>query len=248
MGGIVQFPALGKFGRTGNQLFQYAFAKAYAMSVNATLHTPPWIGQTLFEDINDPPCIDGLPTLGLDTIPRNDRTDVNLSGYYQFADAFQYYSINTVRRWFTFKKEWMDQFTERPKIAAHVRRGDYVTQYASVFCTIEEDAYIWAIEKAGYSLFDVTWIREDKPTVFSHPGLEWLKDFFTLMNAEVLFRANSTFSWWAGTLGNAKVYSPVVEGKVGPHSDVDFIEGNHPRCTCQPNTSDFWLAGMKNYA
>lgn len=244
MGGIIQFTQLGKFGRFGNQLFQYAFAKAYALSVGATLQTPPWIGQVLFEGINDPPCSANLPTLGLDQMPRNDRTDINLFGYYQFAEAFSYYTRDTVRQWFMFKQEWLTKFSERKKIAAHLRRGDYVSQYAHAFCVIEEDAYIYEIEKHGFSLFDVTWVREDKPTTFAHPGLEWLQDFMTLMNAEVLFRANSTFSWWAGTLGPKKrIFSPLVEDLVGSQDVVEFVESNRPRCTAQPNTSDFILAG-----
>lgn len=246
MGGIIQFTQLGKFGRFGNQLFQYAFAKSYALSVGATLQTPPWVGQTLFDGINDPPCQGDFPTLGLDVIPRNGRTDVNLSGYFQFKDAFQYYSLDSVRQWFTFKPEWRDRFTNYPKIAAHVRRGDYVILYSHAFCIIGEDAYTTAIEKQGYSPLNVTWVREDRPTHFAHPGLEWLEDFFTLLNAEVLFRANSTFSWWAGTLGNHKaIYSPVVEGKTGFHKDIEFVPGNRPRCTSQPNTNDFILAGEK---
>ena len=246
MAGVIQFRQLGQLGRIGNQLFQYAFAKAYALSVGAILQTPPWAGQVLFENISDPLCDADLPTLGLDQIPSNDRTDINLSGYYQFANAFKYYSRSTVRQWFTLKEKWLNLCPQRVKIAAHIRRGDYVTQYPTVFCTIDEDAYIWAVEEFGYHLLDVTWVREDRPTHFDHPGLEWLQDFLTLMNAEVLFRANSTFSWWAGTLGpEKKIYSPLVENKVGHQHDIKFVEGNQPRCTAQPNTNDFILAGEK---
>jgi hypothetical protein len=245
MGGIIQFTQLGRFGRFGNQLFQYAFAKAYAQSVGAVLQTPPWVGQVLFEDINDPPCSANLRTLGLDEIPPPLTTDVNLFGYFQFAGAFKHYGLSDVRRWFRFKSEWRDRFTERHDLVAHLRRGDYLTKYASTFCTVGDLAYKNAMERLGYLPQNAVWVREDYPTQFPHPGLEWLQDFFTLMNARVLFRANSTFSWWAATLGEARVYSPVVEGKVGFNSfDVEFVPGNRPRCASLPNTSDFILADM----
>jgi hypothetical protein len=60
------------------------------------------------------------------------------------------------------------------------------------------------------------------------------------MKARILFRANSTFSWWAATLGNPMlVYSPVVEGLRGLQMDVKFVPGNEPRCVDLPNTHDF---------
>ena len=201
----------------------------------------------LFEGINDPPCEANLPSLGLDTIPRNDRTDIDLYGYFQFAEAFQYYSLNTVRKWFTFKKEWRDKFTTHKDLVAHLRRGDYLTTYSSSFCVIAWEAYAKSMEALGYDPLKTDLVSDTSPTRFEHPGLEWLQDFFTLMNSKVLFRANSTFSWWAGTLGEAKVYSPVVDGQVGLREDIDFVEGNWPRCTTQPNTSDFILAGMKHH-
>lgn len=61
------------------------------------------------------------------------------------------------------------------------------------------------------------------------PTLEFLPDFFVLMNADVLFRANSTFSFWAALLGDVVTYSPVVEGKTGLRTDIDFVYGNHPK-------------------
>ena len=64
-------------------------------------------------------------------------------------------------------------------------------------------------------------------------SLAFLPDFYALMQAEVMFRAPSTFGLWAGILGNQKrVFSPDLRGKPWqgegrPKQDVPFVEGNH---------------------
>jgi hypothetical protein len=69
------------------------------------------------------------------------------------------------------------------------------------------------------------------------PGIifDWLDDFLKLYFARTIFRANSSFSWWAATLSpTAKVFSPVIDkrhiyGVDGMEEiTVDFVEGNHP--------------------
>src|SRR5262249_18825117 len=76
------------------------------------------------------------------------------------------------------------------------------------------------------------------------PGLvfDWLTDFLKLYFARTIFRANSSFSWWAATLSpTAKVFSPVVDkshiyGVDGVEEiDVECGEGTHPH----------WLYGGK---
>lgn len=64
---------------------------------------------------------------------------------------------------------------------------------------------------------------------------DWLPDFIKLYFARTIFRANSSFSWWAGFLSpTAKVYSPVIHRQAiyGRDSyeevDYEFVEGNHP--------------------
>jgi hypothetical protein len=52
--------SLGKLGRFGNQLLQYAFLKICAHKSGARIECPPWVGQTLF-GLNDPPIAKQLP-------------------------------------------------------------------------------------------------------------------------------------------------------------------------------------------
>jgi Glycosyl transferase family 11 len=45
---VLTMSSLGKFGRFGNQLFQYAFLRICAEKSGARVECPPWIGQVLF--------------------------------------------------------------------------------------------------------------------------------------------------------------------------------------------------------
>ena len=44
----ISMALLGKYGRFGNQLFQYAFLRTYAEQYNLTVQTAPWVGEDLF--------------------------------------------------------------------------------------------------------------------------------------------------------------------------------------------------------
>ncbi|MHC4332168.1 MAG: alpha-1,2-fucosyltransferase [Planctomycetota bacterium] len=241
MNGVVQIGCIGTFGRFGNQLFQYAFARGYAESIGAKLETSPWVGQDLFGLKNDPITAQ-MPQLSLDEMPTG-QTNICLYGYFQYSKCFEFYTLQKLREWFTLDEAIASIYPYQPGVvSAHVRRGDYQTTYKNVFCTVEEAAYVTAIEEHGYSLDDLTWVKEYEPRPCQFPGAEWLTDFMVLFNSDVLFRANSTFSLWAAMLGRAKtVYSPVVEGLRGPQSDVKFIEGNHPRCVDLPNVNDYLI-------
>lgn len=239
----IQINCLGSFGRFGNQLFQYAFARGYAESVGATLETPWWVGKSLF-NLDDPMPSKSLPSLGLDEHP-NGRVDIDLHGYFQRSDFYKFYTLSNLRQWFNVAQFWRDQFPKPDKrvVALHIRRGDYLTTFAHIFCTIGIEAYYKAMEDAGYDPKKAVHVREDRPCNYPMPGLEFMADFMTLYNADVLFRANSTFSWWAATLGHCgeDIYSPVVEGMNGAKNEVPFVKGNWPRCVSMDSVHDYHI-------
>jgi len=57
---VLTMSSIGKLGRFGNQLFQYAFLMICAKKSGARVECPPWIGQTLFGH-NLPPISKRLP-------------------------------------------------------------------------------------------------------------------------------------------------------------------------------------------
>jgi hypothetical protein len=151
---------------------------------------------------------------------------------------------------------------------AHLRRDDvsdpdFNNKYIQWYSTISLKSYHLAFKKFGFSANDIEIISDDytkkwhknrKPTEFlgwSYPEgsvykkdivFDWLDDFLKMYFARTIFRANSSFSWWASFLSpTAKVYSPVINdikiyGKdnILEELDVDFVEGNHPHWFYEP--------------
>lgn len=225
----VQISCLGKLGRFGNSLYQYAFARAYAEKYGAILETNDWIGRKLFENINDPLIKKALPRIHKGGIPWG-KTGFDFYGYYQSQECLNITNAPKVKEWYTFKDKWIELFPKQYPVVAFLRRGDYVTRFKDYFCIVSKKSYMKAFEKFGIDPTTVHWITGENPPCpeAESIGAEYLPNFFTLMQADIFFRANSTFCLWAGFLGGGKVYSPVVGDLVGEH-EVEFVEGNHPR-------------------
>lgn len=144
---------------------------------------------------------------------------------------------------------------------AHLRRDDisdvnYNRSHVQGYSVVSKASYRRAFEKFGFDADSMLWVSDDYtgqwhigrkmryrgnwtyPEGAEYlPGIvfDWLEDFLKLYFARTIFRANSSFSWWAATLSpTATVYSPVIDRKhiYGVDGleeiDVDFVEGNHP--------------------
>lgn len=143
---------------------------------------------------------------------------------------------------------------------AHLRRGDianieYNKTNVQGYSVISKDSYYKAFEQYGFDKDKIIWISDDNTGIWheqeqskklgwSYPvgshyqkGIvfDWLDDFLKLYFARTIFRANSSFSWWAAFLSpTAKVYSPILDKQIiyGVDAieeiDVEFIEGNSP--------------------
>jgi len=145
---------------------------------------------------------------------------------------------------------------------AHLRRDDianaaYNRSSVQGYSVLSKDSYVKAFRKYGCDPETVEWVSDDHlgkwhanrrksnrggwsyPVGSEYMGptliFDWLPDFITLYFARTIFRANSSFSWWASFLSpTAKVYSPVIREQViyGRDSyeevDYEFVEGNHP--------------------
>jgi hypothetical protein len=232
MSDIVQISSLGKNGRWGNSLFQYCFARTYAERVGARLETPSWLGQTLF-GLSDPDISCVLPQLHESAIsgsPADWVPNVDLVGWFQVRRLMACGSHREARKWLAFKPEWLARFPKPfPEYAAcHLRQGDFFTSAGDPYCLIGEESYLRAVKKFVPINCPVIVVEEDgaKPRSDLPADLQFLPDFLVLMQADILFRANSTFSWWAAELGTCRtVYSPVV-GTLTGHHDVEFVLGN----------------------
>lgn len=231
MNGIVQAKLLGGF---GNQLHQYAATRKYAELIGAKLEVEDWVGGAIF-GLNDPTWSGDMPEMndgsaGTGPTLAFGQTNVRLGGYFQTQRWVGLLSRQELRAWFTIRPELLHACARVrvPRCVAHLRRGDYVGH--PLYCTVLESSYERAARTFGFEPID-EYMRQESPRLVHvvDPRYSFLPDFLTMMRASVLLRANSTFSWWAAVLGDADVYSPVVEDRVGEH-DVDFVRGNWPRC------------------
>jgi hypothetical protein len=153
---------------------------------------------------------------------------------------------------------------------AHLRRDDisnieYNKSNPQGYSVISKDSYIRAFKKFGFNSNEIQWTSDDYTRKWhtdreqklrlgwKYPEgseyreniiFDWLEDFLRLYFARTIFRANSSFSWWASFLSpTAKVFSPVLDKQIiygrdndGIEIDVDFVEGNHPH----------WMYGLEN--
>ncbi len=152
-----------------------------------------------------------------------------MHGYGQDQDSL-IYTRRQVKEWFKLKPEIKDRleaikFLESDPIIAHRRVGDYEKLG---YVVVSEKSYRDAYHQFEFEPTPLVFVTEENPTLVS--GLpDFLPDFWRMMQAKVLFRGNSSFSWWAATLSDARVFSPVIDGLPGGEQDCEFVEGNWPK-------------------
>lgn len=219
--------------RAGNQLFQYCFARAYAEQHDCELQTDPWWGQRVF-GLKERPLERDLPKRSDWEVEKwAGETDIEIT-FWGMHQKNLIYTRADVRRWLQFTPEINDLLADvlGANIACHVRWGDF-----------KEMADYIAISIGSYERAIREHLPDDEPEYqmvcswapVRNAGLEllgfdWLADFASLMRAKYLFRANSTFSWWASVLGGATTFSPDTKGirpLAGQLQDAPFVAGNH---------------------
>lgn len=160
--------------------------------------------------------------------------------------------------------DFFEQYRDRQGTydVAHLRRDDIANPSFNQnniqgYSVLSKESYIKAFRRFGFDPEKVEWVSDDylgkwhadRPASrrggWSYPiGSEylgpdlifdWLPDFIKLYFARTIFRANSSFSWWAGFLSpTARVFSPLIHRQLiyGRDSyeevDCEFVEGNYP--------------------
>lgn len=144
---------------------------------------------------------------------------------------------------------------------AHLRRDDisnpsYNKVFHQGYSVLSKNSYINAFKKFNFDPEKIEWVSDDytgkwhenRPKTFiagwKYPigsdyikdmGFDWLNDFLKLYFARSIFRANSSFSWWAACLSpKGKIFSPIIDKQIIYGKDAleeincEFVEGNHP--------------------
>lgn len=220
--------ALRNLGRFGNRMFRYAFARALCEQNGWALRTEPWEGEAVFT-------LDGAVHARPDG-----SEDIVIDGYCQ-DQASLIYSRADCRRWFQIKQSVLARLVDHSTYwpHAHFRRGDYagagypLISRKAVDAAVAEHQFPGELRKNMLPGREYIAVSDEHPTTDPEftGELAFLPDFYRLMRAPVLYRANSSFSYWAAVLGRGKVFSPVITGLTGgvEHDNVPYVAGNHPR-------------------
>lgn len=148
----IRYDLLEKTGRFGNQVFQYAYTRAYAQIHDYAFRRNPWVGEQFFKldepaDATAPPFTriieevaqDKQELVECDIALRPDATPSRaLCGHFQYHSRFYRAFESDFRRWFALTDETRRRleplfafFADDAdvKAAIHVRRGDYGYYY-----------------------------------------------------------------------------------------------------------------------
>jgi len=149
---------------------------------------------------------------------------------------------------------------------AHLRRDDisnptYETNFG--YSVVSKNSYEKAFKKFGYDPNKIEWTTDDwsgnwgvgspeendwftRRGGWQYPvgseymqdiGFDWLPDFLRIYFARSVFRANSSFSFWACQLGKVKkVFAPVLHKRnvysgrkgSGLETDFEYTDSNNP--------------------
>lgn len=232
---MLGFNHLGKLGRFGNQMFQYAALKGIAANNEydfcippSTNHLQPYEHQLFIPfDLNvkvkelDCEYIQDELFCFNEGIFNYCPDDVSLIGYFQTEKYFQHIK-EEIKKDFTFKPDIFNTCKEaisniKNPIALHIRRTDYITD--PNHNTLSLDYYEEALKKFDSSreviIFsdDPDWCEKQK--LFESDRFLISKDqdtyhdmcLMTLCEDHII--ANSSFSWWGAWLAEGnKVIAP----------------------------------------
>jgi hypothetical protein len=202
----VSFPALGRYGRLGNQLFQIAATFAHARNIGLEPRFPEWPALEHFPFMPKEWFVPGVELEPIDyeapwnyePIPTGAR---RLHGYFQAAKYFEKY-----------RAEIVDMFRVsgrriRFPNAAHVRRGDYLALpefHPLPSARYWSDALKLTHGHVAVTSDDPVWCLNNFPAkeMILSRGAGWAFDHKILLDSDVLVMSNSSFSWWPAWLGN----------------------------------------------
>lgn len=211
---MITFPALGNFGRLGNQLFQMAAAIGLALDHNDTYGFPLWrysdrfrIGGCFHERLPDVP-VYREPAFEYNEIPYQDN--LGIYGYFQSWRYFERHA--DVIRALLSPIDIPSCEAHESTASVHVRRGDYVgSPYHPLPPISYYERAVEILRPQGVQKFlvfsdDIDWCRENLsglPFDFV-PQADEVTHLSRMISCDHHVIANSSYSWWAAWLNSAK--------------------------------------------
>jgi len=217
---MVTFLKIGKYGRLGNQLFQFASTVGIAEANGQPWGFPKWdhpfvpdfpgIDKRKFKQIRIRDAYSGRKWRPYTEVKIKDDEDVSLFGYLQNERYFKHCE-GLIRHLFTFKDKVKPPKRCEKFIALHIRRGDYGKK---THPTIKKDYYeralnmmpdlpviIFTDDKRGArKMFPYCYIAGSTP----------FRDLNLMTKATCHVISNSTFAWWGAWLAESqRVIAPL---------------------------------------
>ncbi len=234
----------GSNGRLGNCLFQYASLLGIANSNNKKLQLPSWdkaiyfTGKFPVKEVDFE--YDNLEEedFSYNKLELYNKQNYNLKGYYQ-SERYWEHCKDLVKEQLTFKDifitETIATFTskngiqvwDKPTIAIHIRRGDYVNN--PNYYQLPIHYYIQALTKnfINYeSNYNIIFFSDDIEYCKTHfgclhnayfsEGNSDIEDLCLMSQCDNFILSNSSYSWWGAYLYNGDVGfdNDLVYGKV----------------------------------
>jgi hypothetical protein len=222
---MITYSYLGKNGRLGNQMFQYALLLGVQAKLGHNIVLNENIGAIQLLQCFD---IKGCHFFNeRDIFAPNkfeehqfhfdkkvfraeDHTD--FKGYFQTERYFEH-CRDKVRQEFTFKEEiknraeaWIEPYKQHNLVSLHVRRTDYVhLPNHHPLCTLDYyKAAILQFPDAHFIIFsdDIEWCKENlqiENATFADTGSDYI-DLCVMSMCNHHIIANSSFSWWGAWL------------------------------------------------
>jgi len=228
---MISFNSMGRVGRLGNQMFQYAVLKGIAKNNNLDFCIPASLNQNehtdhqLFgafemkdvkQDITQNLRFDERFYHFDEDLFNNCPDNIDLYGYFQ---SYRYFDFirDEILEDFTFKHTDSFVIPEEDYTVIHARRGDYVNQPQN-YNPLGKDYYNQAKEIIGDSRFivisdDIEWCKQQEffNNCEFYSSQNNIEDLYVMSKAKNNIIANSSFSWWGAYLNknsNKIVVSP----------------------------------------
>ena len=222
---MISFNELGRSGRFGNQLFQYAFLRTTARRLGVKFFCPGWAGDRIFR-LNDENERTSVPTptdKAYRQPPENcgfvdsalrieDGTDIR--GYFQ---SEEYFDRAAVTRWYTFRPELVAAVQKKYNhvdlaqcAGIHLRFGDF--RKDPRFMVLPPRYYAKALSILAHRKHILVFSDEvgaakehlrRLPGEFSYiEGNEGFEDLYLMTRCGAFVCSASTFSWWGAWLND----------------------------------------------
>ena len=219
---MLSFNNLGRFGRLGNQLFQYASLRGIASHNKETFIIPETELFNVFEMLGVTIGQQNIQTIQesffhFDESLFSDCKNKDIVGYFQSEKYFKHIE-DEIRQDFSFKKHIYDPCWEMIKeiperISLHVRRGDYLKKPdCHPPCTVEY--YQQALSKFDDTIpvlifgDDPQWCKDQE--IFSSDrfmiseGNVVEADLCLMVMCQNHILSNSSLAWWGAWLANSQ--------------------------------------------